>query len=81
MLTAAGRDVYEPNGDGLSLNTYTGAEANSLDINGELEKLAWNVFDRPRYSRRYPLPQLDVLVDPAWGTGCPERPAGSCEIV
>ena len=43
MLTAAGRDVYEPNGDGLSLNTFTGAEANSLDINGELEKLAWNV--------------------------------------
>jgi hypothetical protein len=43
LLTAAGRDVYEPSTDGLSLNTYTGADANSLDINGELNKLAYNV--------------------------------------
>ena len=43
LLTAAGRDVYEPSTDGLSLNTYTGADANNLDINGELNKLAYNV--------------------------------------
>jgi hypothetical protein len=43
LLTAAGRDVYEPSSDGLSLNTYTGADANDLDINGELNKLAYNV--------------------------------------
>jgi hypothetical protein len=43
LLTAAGRDVYEPSSDGLSLNTYTGADANDLDINGELNKLAHNV--------------------------------------
>ncbi|HEV8592048.1 MAG TPA: hypothetical protein VGQ55_08095 [Pyrinomonadaceae bacterium] len=43
LLEAAGRDVYEPSSDGLSLNTYGGADANSLDINGELNKLAWNV--------------------------------------
>ena len=43
LLTAAGRDVYEPSADGFSLNTYTGADAGSLDINGELNKLAYNV--------------------------------------
>ncbi len=43
LLTGAGRDVYEPSTDGLSLNTYTGADSNSLDINGELNKLAYNV--------------------------------------
>lgn len=43
LLTAAGRDVYEPSTDGLSLNTYTGAYRNNLDINGELNKLAYNV--------------------------------------
>lgn len=43
LLTAAGRDLYEPSTDGLSLNTYTGGDRNSLDINGELNKLAYNV--------------------------------------
>jgi len=43
LLTGAGRDVYEPSTDGLSLNTYTGADQNSLDINGELNKLAYNI--------------------------------------
>ena len=43
LLTGAGRDVYEPSTDGLALNTYTGADRNSLDINGELNKLAYNV--------------------------------------
>ena len=43
LLTGAGRDVYEPSTDGLSLNTYAGADRNSLDINGELNKLAYNV--------------------------------------
>ena len=43
LLTAAGRDVYQPSTDGLSLNPYGGADANSMDINGELNKLAWNV--------------------------------------
>src|SRR6185436_18986089 len=43
LLTAAGRDVYEPSSDGLALNTYTGADINALDINGELNKLAYNV--------------------------------------
>ena len=43
LLTAAGRDVYEPSVDGLSLNTYAGADNNNLDINGELNKLAYNI--------------------------------------
>ena len=43
LLTAAGRDVYEPSTDGLSLNTYAGADSNNLDINGELNKLAYNI--------------------------------------
>src|ERR1700751_1925695 len=43
LLTAAGRDVYVPSANGLSLNTYTGSDANSLTINGELSKLAFNV--------------------------------------
>jgi hypothetical protein len=43
LLTGAGRDVYEPSTDGLSLNSYTGADRNNLDINGELNKLAYNV--------------------------------------
>jgi hypothetical protein len=43
LLTAAGRDVYVPSPDGLSLNTYTGVDRDNLDINGELNKLAYNV--------------------------------------
>ena len=43
LLTAAGRDVYVPSANGLSLNAYTGSDANSLTINGELSKLAFNV--------------------------------------
>ncbi len=38
-----GRDVFVPSTDGLSLNTYTGSDRDSLDINGELNKLAYNV--------------------------------------
>ncbi|HJY27411.1 MAG TPA: vanadium-dependent haloperoxidase [Pyrinomonadaceae bacterium] len=43
LLTGAGRDVYVPSTDGLSLNTHTGADRNTLDVNGELNKLAYNV--------------------------------------
>ena len=43
LLTSMGRDVYVPSPDGLSLETYTGADADSLDINGELNKLAYNI--------------------------------------
>ena len=43
LLTNAGRDIYEPSVDGLSLNTYSGGDADAIDINGELNKLAWNV--------------------------------------
>src|SRR5207244_856313 len=35
LLTGAGRDVYEPSMDGLSLNTYTGEDRNKQDLNGE----------------------------------------------
>src|SRR5437879_9460496 len=41
LLAAAGRDLVVPSSAGLSLNTYTGADGNSLDINGELNKLAY----------------------------------------
>jgi len=43
LLLAAGRDVYVPGTDGLSLEIHTGADGNGLDINGELNKLAYNV--------------------------------------
>jgi hypothetical protein len=43
LLTHAGRDVVLPSTDGLSLNTYTGADRDNLDINGELNKLAYNI--------------------------------------
>jgi hypothetical protein len=43
LLTAIGRDVVVPSDDGLSLNTYTGSDNDSLDINGELSKLAFNI--------------------------------------
>ena len=43
LLTAAGRDIYVPSNNGRSLNVYTGSDANSLTINGELSKLAFNV--------------------------------------
>ena len=42
LLTAAGRDVFVPSTDGLSLNVYTGADRDNLEINGELNKLAHN---------------------------------------
>ncbi len=43
LLINAGRDVYESSTDGLSLNTYSGADANDIDINDELNKLCYNV--------------------------------------
>ena len=43
LLTAAGRDVYVPSADGLSLEIYPGPDRDNLDINGELNKLAYNV--------------------------------------
>src|SRR5215470_7969920 len=43
LLTAAGRDVYVLGADGLSLEIYPGPDRDNLDINGELNKLAYNV--------------------------------------
>jgi hypothetical protein len=43
LLTAAGRDVAVPSSDGLALDTYTGDDRDDLDINGELNKLAFNI--------------------------------------
>ncbi len=43
LLLAAGSDVMVPSPDGLSLVPYTGADRDSLTINGELSKLAWNI--------------------------------------
>ncbi|MBV9924997.1 MAG: phosphoesterase [Acidobacteria bacterium] len=43
LLTAAGRDVYVPDSTGTSLLNYAGADAAQLDINGELNKLAYNI--------------------------------------
>jgi hypothetical protein len=43
LLTHAGRDMVVPSTDGLSLDTYTGADRDNLDINGELNKLAYNI--------------------------------------
>jgi hypothetical protein len=43
LLVAAGSDVMVPTSDGLGLTPYTGADRDSLTINGELSKLAWNI--------------------------------------
>lgn len=43
LLTNAGRDLVVPRTNGRSLNTYTGEDRNNLDINGELNKLAYNI--------------------------------------
>jgi hypothetical protein len=43
LLLAAGSDVMVPTADGLGLTPYTGADRDSLTINGELSKLAWNI--------------------------------------
>jgi hypothetical protein len=43
LLQAAGSDVMVPSSDGLSLVPYTGADRDSLTINGELAKLGWNI--------------------------------------
>jgi hypothetical protein len=43
LLLAAGSDVMVPTCDGLGLTPYTGADSDSLTINGELSKLAWNI--------------------------------------
>jgi len=43
LLQAVGSDVYEPSSDGLSLVPYTGADRDSLTINGELAKLGYNI--------------------------------------
>jgi len=43
LLVAAGSDVMVPSQDGLTLVPYTGSDRDSLTVNGELSKLAWNV--------------------------------------
>jgi hypothetical protein len=43
LLLAANSDVMVPSEDGLTLVPYTGSDRDSLTINGELSKLAWNV--------------------------------------
>lgn len=43
LLLATGSDVMMPSADGLSLVPYTGADRDSLTINGELNKLAFNI--------------------------------------
>jgi hypothetical protein len=43
LLLAAGSDVMQPNSDGTALVPYTGADRDSLTVNGELLKLAWNI--------------------------------------
>lgn len=43
LLLAAGSDVMQANADGTGLVPYTGPDRDSLTINGELSKLAWNV--------------------------------------
>ena len=43
LLQAVGSDVYVPSEDGLSLVPYTGADRDSLTINGELAKLGFNI--------------------------------------
>ena len=43
LLTRMGRDVCEPRQDGSALDVYTGADRDSLTINGELNKLAFNI--------------------------------------
>lgn len=43
LLQAKGRDLVEPSSDGTTLLTYGGADANDIDINGELSKVAFNV--------------------------------------
>ncbi|HKD83501.1 MAG TPA: twin-arginine translocation signal domain-containing protein [Terriglobales bacterium] len=43
LLLAAGSDVMVPTSDGLGLTPYTGADRDSLTVNGELSKLAWNI--------------------------------------
>ena len=43
LLQAKGRDLVQPTPDGLGLDTYTGADRDQIDINGELSKVAFNV--------------------------------------
>jgi hypothetical protein len=43
LLQAAGSDVMQPSEDGLSLVPYTGTDRDSLTINGEMSKLAFNI--------------------------------------
>ena len=43
LLLAAGSDVMVPTSDGMGLTPYTGADRDTLTINGELSKLAWNI--------------------------------------
>jgi len=43
LLQAAGSDVMVPSEDGLSLVPYTGSDAGQLTVNGELNKLGWNI--------------------------------------
>jgi hypothetical protein len=43
LLQAAGSDIMQASEDGTSLVPYTGADRDSLTINGELSKLAFNI--------------------------------------
>jgi hypothetical protein len=43
LLVRAGSDVMMPSEDGLTLVPYTGSDRDNLTVNGELNKLGWNI--------------------------------------
>jgi hypothetical protein len=43
LLANTGGNVLEPTADGLAFNTSASPDASNLTINGELNKLAWNI--------------------------------------
>ncbi len=44
-LVDLGLNIVQPSEDGLSLVPYTGSDAGQLTVNGELDKLGWNITE------------------------------------
>ena len=81
LLTHAGRDVVVPSTDGLSLNTYTGADRDNLDINGELNKLAYNISFGHGIHAGIHFRSSTLLVDSAGRADCAQHAAGPGQVL
>ena len=81
LLLAAGSDVMVPTPDGLGPHALHRRRPRQPDHQRRAVEAGMEHHRRTRHPRRYPLPQLQLLLDPAGRAGGAERAAGSRQLL